>query len=347
MLKEFGISSEWVLSGEEALIKIAEAHSNESDYDAVIVDWKMPVMDGLETTRQIRRIMGDAIPIIILTAYDWEEIAEAAKNMGVNTFLTKPLFRSHLYHVILQIMTGKQADKVDERTDTLVGTNTLKGHVLLVEDNELNMKIAEEFIKMNGVSMEKAWNGIEALKLFAQKTTNVLDFGCGTGDISFQYLQYQPTHKVLGIDASKTGIEFATETARLSDYKTATFLEGTDHTVKQLEENSFDGVILSNVLDVMPKDVSKEVVEDLERVLKPGGYWFIKMNPYYSKEELESFGYENMGNNIYEENHVMRLRQATTNYWKERFTRFGKEIIYLEFEYPWQEGMNRLFVYQS
>ena len=165
----------------------------------------------------------------------------------------------------------------------------------------------------------------EALKLFAQKTTNVLDFGCGTGDISFQYLQYQPTHKVLGIDASKTGIEFANETARLSDYKTAIFLEGTDHTVKQLEENSFDG----------------------ERVLKPGGYWFIKMNPYYSKEELESFGYENMGNNIYEENHIMRLRQATTNYWKERFARFGKEIIYLEFEYPWQEGMNRLFVYQS
>ena len=80
----------------------------------------------------------------------------------------------------------------------------------------------------------------EALKMFAQKTTNVLDFGCGTGDISFQYLQYQPTHKVLGIDASKTGIEFATETAKLSDYKTATFLEGTDHTVKQLEENSFD-----------------------------------------------------------------------------------------------------------
>lgn len=68
------------------------------------------------------------------------------------------------------------------------------------------------------------------------------------------------------------------------------------------------------------------------------------MNPYYSKEELESFGYENMGNNIYEENHIMRLRQATTNYWKERFARFGKEIIYLEFEYPWQEGMNRLFV---
>ena len=87
--------------------------------------------------------------------------------------------------------------------------------------------------------------------------------------------------------------------------------------------------------------------DDLERVLKPGGYWFIKMNPYYSKEELESFGYKNAGNNIYEEDHIMRLRQATTNYWKEKFTRFGKEIIYLEFEYPWQEGMNRLFVYQS
>lgn len=107
----------------------------------------------------------------------------------------------------------------------------------------------------------------EALKLFAEKTTNVLDFGCGTGDILFQYLQYQPTHKVLGIDGSKVGIQFATETARLSDYKTAAFIEGGDHTVKQLEENSFDGVILSNVLDVMPKDVSKSVVDDLERKL--------------------------------------------------------------------------------
>ena len=99
---------------------------------------------------------------------------------------------------------------------------------------------------------------------------------------------------------------------------------------------SFDGVILSNVLDVMPKDISTTVIDDLERVLKPGGYWFIKMNPYYSKEELESFEYKNAGNNIYEKDHIMRLRQATTNYWKEKFARFGKEIIYLEFEYPWQ-----------
>lgn len=115
----------------------------------------------------------------------------------------------------------------------------------------------------------------------------------------------------------------------------------------KVEPMSFDGVILSNVLDVVPKDISTTVIDDLERVLKPGGYWFIKMNPYYSKEELESFEYKNAGNNIYEKDHIMRLRQATTNYWKEKFARFGKEIIYLEFEYPWQEGMNRLFVYQS
>ena len=114
-----------------------------------------------------------------------------------------------------------------------------------------------------------------------------------------------------------------------------------------MEQNSFDGVILSNVLDVMPKDISTTVIDDLERVLEPGGYWVIKMNPYYSKEELESFEYKNASNNIYEKDHIMRLRQATTNYWKEKFARFGKEIIYLEFEYPWQEGMNRLFVYQS
>ena len=70
-----------------------------------------------------------------------------------------------------------------------------------------------------------------------------------------------------------------------------------------MEPMSFDGVILSNVLDVMPKDISTTVIDDLERVLKPGGYWFIKMNPYYSKEELESFEYKNAGNNIYEEDH--------------------------------------------
>ncbi len=80
----------------------------------------------------------------------------------------------------------------------------------------------------------------------------------------------------------------------------------------KMEPMSFDGVILSNVLDVMPKDISTTVIDDLERVLKPGGYWFIKMNPYYSKEELESFEYKNAGNNIYEKDHIMRLRQATT-----------------------------------
>ncbi len=92
----------------------------------------------------------------------------------------------------------------------------------------------------------------EALKLFAEKTTNILDFGCGTGDISFQYLQYQPTHKVLEIDASKVEIQFANETAKLGDYETATFLEGGAQTITQLEENSFDGIILSNVLDENP-----------------------------------------------------------------------------------------------
>lgn len=156
-----------------------------------------------------------------------------------------------------------------------------------------------------------------------------------------------PSHHILGIDRSEVGINFARQTAALSGYTTAEFTVGGDETVKSLETGSFDGIILSNVLDVMPKDVSSLVVSDLKRVLKPGGYWFIKMNPYYSKEELESFGYEKVSSNVYEEDHVMRLRQATTRYWKEKFSQFGREIIYLEFEYPWQEGMNRLFVYES
>ena len=161
MLKEFGISSDWALSGTEALTKIAQTPG----YDAVIVDWKMPVMDGLETTRQIRKLAGNKIPIVILTAYDWEEIAEEAKKGGVNAFLAKPLFRSKLYNVMLELISDRQQLEQSQATSLLGDNAAFSGQILLVEDNELNMEIAIEFFGICGASVEKAWNGSEAVEL--------------------------------------------------------------------------------------------------------------------------------------------------------------------------------------
>lgn len=97
----------------------------------------------------------------------------------------------------------------------------------------------------------------------------------------------------------------------------------------------------------MPKDVSNETMLKLNSLLKHDGCWFIKMNPYYSKEELDSFGYQKKGGNLYEEDGILHLRQVTTEYWKKQLSKFGEIIAYLEFQYTWQKGMNRLFIIQK
>lgn len=150
--------------------------------------------------------------------------------------------------------------------------------------------------------MEPGFDG--CLREFGEKTERVLDFGCGTGDILFQYIQEFPKHRGVGID----------------------------------------GVILSNVLDVMPEQIDETVLQKLNRVLKTGGFWFIKLNPYYTAKELKSFDYEKENGHLYEENGILRLHQETTNHWKQIFAKYGSIERYMEFVYPWQEGLNRLFL---
>ena len=165
MLEELGINSDWTQSGQTAINKISAGHKSGADYEAVIVDWKMPVMDGIETARQIRAIMGAEIPIIILTAYDWEAIRQEAKTIGINAFLAKPLFRSHLYNVMLEIMSNRQQAEHEQVKSILLDQMVCTERLLLVEDNELNMEIAEEFFSRCGASVEKAWDGSEAVEL--------------------------------------------------------------------------------------------------------------------------------------------------------------------------------------
>lgn len=168
MLEEIGMRSEWALTGLEAVEKTAEAHRTHTDYHSVIIDWKMPGMDGLETTRRVRDIVGREVPIIILTAYDWTDIEEEAKEAGVNAFLAKPLFKSHLRHVMRDVVLGERHDAHAAEQENSPGDDAdtaLDGRVLLVEDNAINMEIAEEFIRRCGATVDKAQDGEEALRM--------------------------------------------------------------------------------------------------------------------------------------------------------------------------------------
>lgn len=130
----------------------------------------------------------------------------------------------------------------------------------------------------------------------------------------------------------------------MSGYRGLHFFTGNSSLLAGFGAGEFDGVILSNVLDVMPKKADESVLRNLDRVLAPGGYWFIKLNPFYSPKDLKRFDYQKMGDHLYEEDGVLRLHQETTEHWKRILASYGRVERYMEFRYPWQEGLNRLFL---
>ena len=138
-----------------------QAHNQQDDFKAIIVDWIMPDMDGLETIRQIRNEVGDATPIVLLSAYDWTDIEEEATAAGVSAFIAKPLFKSRLYHVLRNVCFNYEEFKVPKRHKR--DKPLVEGRVLLVEDNELNLEIAKELIEQYGAEVELATDGLEAL----------------------------------------------------------------------------------------------------------------------------------------------------------------------------------------
>lgn len=166
LLKNLGIQSDWVLTGEECIKMVGEAHKTGKDYDVCLVDWKMPDIDGIEVTRRIREMVGQYTTIIIITAYDWSSIERNAREAGANAFLSKPIFASTLYNTLLSA-TGISkvvmlpSDGVNIQRPELVGR-----HVLLVEDNDLNQEIAIELLKMTGITADCAVNGVEAIDKF-------------------------------------------------------------------------------------------------------------------------------------------------------------------------------------
>lgn len=164
LLDKFGIKPKWVQSGQAAVAEIRQTYDAGESYDICFIDWQMPGMDGVETTRRIRKIVGSDTLIIILTAYDYSEIETSAREAGANFFLSKPLFASSLYNAL---MTATEIGTPLPKPHTLTKTNALAGRKILVaEDNDLNLEIAVEILNMAGAQVYSAHTGREAVDWF-------------------------------------------------------------------------------------------------------------------------------------------------------------------------------------
>lgn len=162
MMGTIGANSVWADSGMRAVELVREWLRKGKAFDVALVDWKMPEMDGLETARQIRKLVGPETTIIIITAYDWSGIEAKARAAGVDHFIAKPLFQSSICDTLLQL-------KVEPHGKTPEDSGELRyqgQYILLAEDNELNMEIAKALLEMHGLKVDSAENGQKAVELF-------------------------------------------------------------------------------------------------------------------------------------------------------------------------------------
>ncbi len=162
MLVKVGMRSEWTLSGKEAVLRARQSMEMGDVFHAYIIDWRLPDMNGIEVTRQIRSL-GDETPIIILTAYDWSDIEVEARAAGVTAFCAKPMFMSDIRDTLMTAIGQKQAE-AETAILPAAGSDFRGKCILLVEDNELNSEIAAEILNEYGFLVDTAENGAEAVE---------------------------------------------------------------------------------------------------------------------------------------------------------------------------------------
>ena len=162
MLQQIGLRAEWTLSGKEAVLRTHQAAMRGDNYSVYVVDWLLPDLNGVEVARRIRKEMGEDVPIIVLTAYDWSDIEEEARAAGVTAFCSKPLFLSELRMCLRNLVSAEEQDLVSAPS---ASGHKHTGRILLAEDNELNREIAEAILEEAGFSLECAENGREAVDM--------------------------------------------------------------------------------------------------------------------------------------------------------------------------------------
>lgn len=172
-LKEIGLDAEYALGGEEAVRKVEKCHGTRDQYQIILLDWKMPGMDGLQTTKEIRRRFGDETPILIISAYDWSDIEEEALEAGVNGFISKPLFKSNLYTGLSRYMLDEKEE--EQKREQGVKKDFTGRRILLAEDNDINWEIAETILTASGFKVDRAENGKICVDTFRESELGYYD----------------------------------------------------------------------------------------------------------------------------------------------------------------------------
>lgn len=244
-LDSIGIQAEWTMTGEDAIRMVEKHHETRDDYQIVLLDWKLPGMDGLMVAKQIRRIVADDVPIILISAYDWNEFEDEAREAGIDGFISKPLFKSTLYYGLKKYMGGEEEEEKKEET-------SLQGRrVLVAEDNDLNWEIIKELLSDIDMELEWAENGEICLKKFEESRPGYYD--AILMDVRMPVMNgYEATVAIRGLDhpdAGKIPIIAMTADAFSEDIKKCLDSGMNAHTAKPVNFDELVSLLKKFILD--------------------------------------------------------------------------------------------------
>lgn len=243
MLKQLGMRAEWTTSGREAAYRAKAAHDEGDSYHTYIIDWQMPEMNGIETARKIRSAVGDEAPIIVLTAYDWTDIEEEARSVGVTAFCAKPLFMSDLKAALLA--ANNLSEKEEEKSASWTLEDFSGKRVLLVDDVDLNREIAQIILEEAGFVVETAPDGTDAVTMVEKSDEGYYD--AILMDVQMPIMDgYEATRTIRNMPRSdvKTMPIIAMTANAMDEDKEAALKNGmSDHIAKPLDIDMFISVL--------------------------------------------------------------------------------------------------------
>lgn len=208
-LKEIGVKAEWTLDGETAIKMVEDRHKEHNDYHIILIDWKLPGIDGVETARRIRKQMGNDIPILLISAYDWSEIEDEAREAGVCGFISKPLFKSTLFHGLKQFT--KDVENNNEKNN-ISKTDFHGAKIIVAEDNELNWEIAYELLSQFNLDLQRAENGKVCVDMFSKSVIGQYD--AILMDVRMPIMNgYEATKEIRNLDRPDSDIPIIAMTA--------------------------------------------------------------------------------------------------------------------------------------